>query len=226
MNQAQTFEQFLASQTPHVGLLDFGINLGLTTIFAFVLSLAYTRYGTSISNRRLFARNLVIIAMTTMVIITVVKSSLALSLGLVGALSIVRFRTPIKEPEELAFLFLSIAVGLGLGAGQREVVALGFAIILAVIMLRHLIKSPTGKSGMHLSVASDHPTDGLLDRVVKVLNEHASSVELRRVDETAGGFQSDFLVKFESFDSFSTSKKNLRGIDERLRISFLDNSLL
>ena len=46
------------------------------------------------------------------------KSSLALSLGLVGALSIVRFRTPIKEPEELAYLFISIAMGLGLGANQ------------------------------------------------------------------------------------------------------------
>jgi uncharacterized membrane protein YhiD involved in acid resistance len=48
----------------------------------------------------------------------VVKSSLALSLGLVGALSIVRFRTPIKEPEELVYLFLSIGIGLGMGAGQ------------------------------------------------------------------------------------------------------------
>ena len=54
-----------------------------------------------------------------MVMITIVKSSLALSLGLVGALSIVRFRTAIKEPEELSYAFLSIAIGLGLGADQR-----------------------------------------------------------------------------------------------------------
>ena len=51
-------------------------------------------------------------------VILIVKSSLALSLGLVGALSIVRFRTPIKEPEELIYLFLAIAIGLGFGAGQ------------------------------------------------------------------------------------------------------------
>ena len=55
-----------------------------------------------------------------MVVITIVKSSLALSLGLVGALSIVRFRTPIKETEELIMLFINLAIGLGLGASKGE----------------------------------------------------------------------------------------------------------
>lgn len=57
-------------------------------------------------------------------VIFVVKSSLALSLGLVGALSIVRFRTPIKGPEELVYLFLSIAIGLGFGAGFTNLTTL------------------------------------------------------------------------------------------------------
>ena len=50
-----------------------------------------------------------------------------------GALSIVRFRTPIKEPEELAYIFLAIAIGLALGADQREVAAIAMVIILVVI---------------------------------------------------------------------------------------------
>ncbi|HIE72395.1 MAG TPA: DUF4956 domain-containing protein, partial [Planctomycetes bacterium] len=62
-----------------------------------------------LSNKRKLARVLMFIAATTVLIITVVASSLALSLGLVGALSIIRFRTPVKEPEELAYLFLAIA---------------------------------------------------------------------------------------------------------------------
>ena len=57
-----------------------------------------------------------LITMTTMLIISIVKSSLALSLGLVGALSVIRFRAAIKEPEELTYLFLTIAIGLGFGA--------------------------------------------------------------------------------------------------------------
>ena len=66
--------------------------------------------------------------MTTMLIITVVKSSLALSLGLVGALSIVRFRAAIKEPEELAYLFLTIAIGLALGREPATVRTGGFRV--------------------------------------------------------------------------------------------------
>ena len=67
--------------------------------------------------------------MTTMLIITIVKSSLALSLGLVGALSVVRFRTAIKEPEELSYLFFTIAIGLGFGANQTLITVIGFVLI-------------------------------------------------------------------------------------------------
>ena len=63
----------------------------------------------------------------------VVKTSLALSLGLVGALSIVRFRTPIKEPEELIYLFLAIAIGLGFGAGYPIITILIVIVILVII---------------------------------------------------------------------------------------------
>ncbi|MEO1895580.1 MAG: DUF4956 domain-containing protein, partial [Methylococcales bacterium] len=94
------------------------INLIIGTILALILRFHFRRFGSTLSNREEFAMVFPFILLTTILIITVVKSSLALSLGLVGALSIVRFRTPIKEPEELAYLFLSIAMGLGLGANQ------------------------------------------------------------------------------------------------------------
>ncbi len=67
-----------------------------------------------------------LLTLVTIGVIAVVKSSMALSLGLVGALSIVRFRAAIKEPEELVYLFLCIGVGLALGASQP---------LLAVVLL-------------------------------------------------------------------------------------------
>src|SRR5688500_17756117 len=87
------------------------------TLFSYLLSIIYVRYICTLSNRRVFAKNFILLAITTMFIISVVKSSLALSLGLVGALSIVRFRSAIKEPQELTYLFLTISIGLGCGAG-------------------------------------------------------------------------------------------------------------
>ena len=82
-----------------LSLTTLATNLLLCIVLSSALAWFYTRYGRSLSNRARFAQTLPGLALTTVVIISVIKSSLALSLGLVGALSIVRFRTAIKEPE-------------------------------------------------------------------------------------------------------------------------------
>ena len=105
------------------------LSLVIGFVLALVLRWHFERFGSTLSNRSEFAQVFPFILLTTVLIISVVTSSLALSLGLVGALSIVRFRTPIKEPEELAYLFIAIAMGLGLGADQRlPTVAAGLSI--------------------------------------------------------------------------------------------------
>ena len=110
MNESTSFQQLVATENISIDMLGFVINLLLAALLAILLSYVYTRYGNSLSNRRQFGRTFILIAMATTIIITIVKSSLALSLGLVGALSIVRFRSAIKEPEELSYLFLLISV--------------------------------------------------------------------------------------------------------------------
>ena len=226
MNKLETFEQFLASQTPSIEITDFAINLVLTFLLTLLIAFIYVRFGNAISNRKMFARNLILIALTTMLIITIVKSSLALSLGLVGALSIVRFRTPIKEPEELAYLFISIGVGLGLGAGQRVVTIIGCLFILAVIYLRQRRKTGDGGKGMHLSITSQKPDENMLDNIIGVLKKYSAEVNLRRLDETGAAWQSDFFVFFSGYDQFSQAKAELRSLDSELNITFMDNHLL
>lgn len=133
MNKFQSFQEFLTTQSIQVSVWGFVLNLALAALLAFLLSRLYVKYGQSLSNRQVFSRNFLMLTMTTMLIITIVKSSLALSLGLVGALSIVRFRAAIKEPEELAYLFLAIAIGLGFGADQRVITVVAFVIISGII---------------------------------------------------------------------------------------------
>ena len=132
----QLINSFNSQLESNISLFGFATNQIITLLLALILAFIYTRYGKSLSNRKEFSSNFVLLSMTTMLIITIVKSSLALSLGLVGALSIVRFRTAIKEPEELGYLFLSIALGLGLGANQILITLIGFVILLAFIVLR------------------------------------------------------------------------------------------
>ena len=94
------------------------LSLIVATICSLVIRYVYKKFSQSINNKENFSNIFVLLAITTTIVITVVKFSLALSLGLVGALSVVRFRAAIKEPEELVFLFLIIAIGLASGAGQ------------------------------------------------------------------------------------------------------------
>ncbi len=226
MDGTRTFEQFLAGQTPPVELGAFALNMALCTALLLALALTYVHCASSLSSRAAFSRNLVLVGVTTMLIITIVKSSLALSLGLVGALSIVRFRTPIKEPEELAYLFLAIAVGLGCGAGQRAVVAAGFGFIVAVIWIAHRRRrSLDDEHGMHLLVTSTDPRPDLLDRVVETLERTASAVRLRRVDESADSFQGDFSISFDDYAQLGRARQDLRALDASLQVSFLDGRM-
>ena len=136
MVNLESFESFLTSGSAQVDLSTFLVSLILAAIFSYFLGKVYIRYGTAISNRKSFAGNFVLLATTTTLIITIVKSSLALSLGLVGALSIVRFRSAIKEPEELAYLFLCIAIGLGYGANQILITSAAVPLIVLFIVGR------------------------------------------------------------------------------------------
>tara|TARA_B100001057_G_C22681909_1_gene884102 strand:+ start:450 stop:833 length:384 start_codon:yes stop_codon:yes gene_type:complete len=101
-----------------------------------------------------------ILSLITFLVILVVKTSLALSLCLVGALSIIRFRTPIKEPEELIYLFLSIGLGLGYGANQTLITISIFTGILIVISFSNFynnrisIKKSLGYSILEVKITS------------------------------------------------------------------------
>lgn len=223
MNKIESFQQFLATQSIQVELVGFIVNLLLSAALAATLSWLYVRYGESLSNRGQFAGNFVLLAMTTMVIITIVKSSLALSLGLVGALSIVRFRAAIKEPQELSYLFLCIAIGLGLGANQRAITVVAFVIIASVIIFKRSLKSREKNQNLHLTVGAPDSNSVSLEQIVSTLKEHCSVVNLRRFDDTGKELEASFLIEFDGFDQLTKSREALRKLDSSLRITFLDN---
>ena len=84
MDRFLTFQEFVASQSAELSALEFVINLGIAAILSLLVGWFYVRFGTTLSNRRLFARNFILLTLITTLVITIVKSSLALSLGLVG----------------------------------------------------------------------------------------------------------------------------------------------
>ena len=200
-------------------------NLFLSAVLSLILGWVYTRYGSALSNRQQFARNFLPITMTTMFIITIVKSSLALSLGLIGALSIIRFRTAIKEPEELSYLFLTIAIGMGIGANQAIITIITLLIITAIICLKNINQNNV-ESGQNLYLTISSPTqDGNeLNTIIKVLQKHCTNVNLKRFDENSNLLEVSFLVGFENYSQLEVSKSELQGLNDSIRVSFLDNS--
>ena len=222
MNKQNSFEQFLATQSVDISITGFIINLTLAAVLTLILSLLYQRYARALSNRKRFAANFMMIGVTTMIIITIVKSSLALSLGLVGALSIVRFRAAIKEPEELAYIFFTIAIGLGLGADQRIITLVGFMFLTIMIFLSGYFRKSNTNDNILITVAGQPSSNGKLDKIVNVLKEHCEEVNLTRMDENDSVMEAAFWVEFQNYQSLSNAKNALKEIDPKFAISLLD----
>ena len=132
---------FFLNKSIQIDLNGFVVSLLCSVVLSLLIQVFYIKFSSTLSNRMNFSKNFVLLGATTCIIIVIVKNSLALSLGLVGALSIVRFRAAIKEPEELVYLFMVIAVGLGCGAGQIKVIIAGISISLLVIFAYYLFLS-------------------------------------------------------------------------------------
>jgi uncharacterized membrane protein YhiD involved in acid resistance len=142
-------------------LQNFEVNLSFGSIvFAMFLSalsaeaiaIVYRKYARSLGNRVAFSQIFWLLATITTVVITIVKFSLALSLGLVGALSIVRFRAAIKEPEELVYLFLVIAIGLSMGAGQFKAGLMLTIFVIVAIIIHSKFDSRKGNTSQYFDV--------------------------------------------------------------------------
>jgi len=206
------------------------MNLGIGVILSLLLSWHFKKFGSTLSNREEFAQVFPFVLLTTALIITVVKSSLALSLGLVGALSIVRFRTPIKEPEELAYLFIAIAMGLGLGANQTIPTVIAGPGILLVMALIRLTRRGNDNKNLYLSIDWKNPVEGNPDRLLQSLNtvisKHVLSCDLRRFDARADSMEATYLLDIASTDHLSELVDELRSSFPLIGVTFLDQNQL
>ena len=118
-----------------VTLLDMVIALALAFGLGLFIFLIYKKTYTGVMYSSSFGVTLVALTMITTLVILAVTSNVVLSLGMVGALSIVRFRTAIKEPLDIAFLFWSIAVGIVLAAGMIPLAVIGSVVIGLVLLV-------------------------------------------------------------------------------------------
>ena len=134
MNFNDVFKSSFLENVASVSLLDMGVALLLAFCLGLFIFMVYKKTFSGVMYSSSFGVTLIALTMITTVVILAVTSNVVLSLGMVGALSIVRFRTAIKEPLDIAFLFWAIAVGIVLAAGMIPLAVIG-SVIIGMILL-------------------------------------------------------------------------------------------
>ena len=220
---------FFINQNVQVDLQNFIVSLLCAAILSFLVQLFYIKYSSTLSTRKEFSKNFVILGVTTCIVIMIVKSSLALSLGLVGALSIVRFRAAIKEPEELVYLFLIIAVGLGCGANQLIITTIGILFSLIIIMFYSgYLKSSTKdlRDKINLGIVIDENISDIkinyIMNDIKKISKELKFISMSRTNETTNINLDIKPRKFEDLTSV-TEKIKKRFKSSKVILSYNDD---
>ena len=215
------FEDYLADFTNTINMGDFLVNLLVAALLGLALKAFYIKFGTSVSNRHKFASVFVPLVLTTLLVITVVKASIALSLGLVGALSIVRFRAAIKEPEELTYLFMAIGIGLVAGAGKPLLAIVAMAIIFPLLYSNYAFRHKDGKHRNNMYI---HLRSTILDlqTATSIIEAQADFLELKRFDSDANGNFFSYVIQAKGLDALSKIKQEIKQVDQDAELSIID----
>ena len=199
---------FFLNENVSISTGNFVQHLLVTLVLSLLVKIVYTKFSTTISNKKEFSKNFVILGLTTCIVITIVKSSLALSLGLVGALSIVRFRAAIKEPEELAYLFLIIAIGLGAGAGQIIIITIGTVVSLTVIVFLYSLNTKEKNKineNLHFTISIDKKLSKKdIDNLIKIIERQVSHLELSSLNQSNKNLIINLILILKDRNSVTT----------------------
>jgi len=219
-------DQLSLSFEDSISPLNFIAYILLCAILLYLLSRVYEHYGQSISNRSQLAKVLMIVGLTTFIIISIVKSSLALSLGLVGALSIVRFRTAIKEPEELGYFFMAIAMGLGMGANQLLPTVIGFIILMGIVILQHKGSTHTVTQNLLINLECEpQQKTTVIKKISDIVNATANQLEVKRIKHQDTVVSINFMLKVDSLEDLNKINQQLIEFDSKIQVTFIDNTL-
>lgn len=163
-------------------------------LFTCIVSLYIFFVYRTITRKTFYSKNfnisLAALALITSIVILTVQSNIVLSLGMVGALSIVRFRTAIKDPIDLVFLFWSISVGIACGSGMLEIAVIGSVILTALIFF--LDRLPMAKAAMILVISAQTGKERTA-RITELVNQYSRHHKVKSRNIT--GEQLDMVME-------------------------------
>ena len=200
-----------------VSILDMAIALALAFGLGMFIFLVYKKTYQSVMYSSSFGTTLVALTMITTVVILAVTSNVVLSLGMVGALSIVRFRTAIKEPLDIAFLFWSIAVGIVLAAGMIPLAVAG-SVIIGIILLIFVNK----KSHCNPYIVVLSCTDSITEKkAVDFLNDNVKKCVVKSKTAANGSVELNLEIRMASDNTdFINALSTMPGVNSAALVSY------
>jgi hypothetical protein len=192
----------------------FAWNLALGGLLALAVRELFLRFAAAPGDRSQLGNLFPLFTLGTILVLTVVQASIPLSLGLLGALSIVRFRSAIKTPEELVYLLFCVAVGLSLGAQHRVLAVAAVAVVAVFILFRSRFDDPVAERSFLLSISGDAGRffDGERGTVLDRLSSMVRGLELHSLDRDGDRVELRTLVSVEGGD--------VEGLLRRMRDAF------
>jgi hypothetical protein len=181
-------------------LLGFAWNLTLGGLLALAIRELFLRFGASPGDRSRLGNLFPVFTLGTIVVLTAVQVSIPLSLGLLGALSIVRFRSAIKTPEELVYLLFCVSVGLSLGAQHRLLSVVAVVVVGVFVLIRSRVDDPVAERSLLLSISGEASRffDGEGGTVLDRLRPMVRGLELRRLDRDFDRVELSTLVSVDA----------------------------
>jgi len=198
------------------------INFFLCVVMSFVLRGFYISRSFSLTGKNHIGSVIPILSSVVFLVILIVKSSLALSLGLVGALSIVRFRTPVKEPEELVYLFFSIAIGLGYAAGQVLITTM--IVTLTMVMIYFWLSNRRVAKVLEYNMVITWEKEELkFNDIINNIADYVDSIKLVRFDQHSSNCKAVLLISPKENYNIDGFMIDLKGLDEAIKVSFYES---
>ena len=198
-------------------ILDTVIGLAVALMIGLFIFIIYQKTLTGVLYSSGFALTLVGLSLVTTLVIMAVTSNVVLSLGMVGALSIVRFRTAIKEPAEIVFLFWSLAVGIVIGAGMIPLAVIGSAIIGVILLLFANRKIRNDPYILVMSCADENAEKAVLDILGKDTEHY---IVKSKTITTAGIELTAELRTKDASTSFVNLISRLPGVESATLVSY------
>lgn len=213
MNALSTIEQLLRNPSVQISIADFVLALVLSVVSAFIISALYQIFYENRATGSQIHRSFLLISPSITALFIAIQFSLPLSLGLVGALTIVRFRTPIKEPEEIGFIMLVVAVSIVCATFNYLLLVILLALAVVVLVIQKYItriRRSKRNDGMLLLTLNGEASTEAKNRILKVLDLRLTNGRVQSIS-----LEHSLTTIHYSFTSMTT--KDLDGLHETLK---------